>query len=164
MRRQPNSKRCFICGVENVGGVRVAFFDTSDEDGRPEVEARFTGRDEHQGYPGRMHGGVATGILDETIGRAINASAGDGEATVWGVAADLRVRFRQPVPLGVELVARGRLTREARRLFDGTGEIYLPDGTIAVSASGRFVRLELEEISPDADLDELGWKVYDELP
>ena len=42
-----------------------------------EIMARFTGQDVHQGYPGRMHGGVITGILDETIGRAVMFNGGE---------------------------------------------------------------------------------------
>ena len=61
--------------------------------------------------------------------------------------------------LGTELTARGRITRDRRRLFEGTGEIYLPDGTVAVSAAGRYMRLPLESIS-DIDPESLGWRVY----
>ena len=121
--------------------------------------ARFTGRAIHQGYPGRMHGGLATGILDETIGRAINAANREDDPTVWGVAVELATRFHRPVPLEVELTARGWLTRVRRRLFEGSGEILLPDGAVAVSAAGKYVRLPLEEIS-GIDPEELGWQVY----
>jgi len=145
--------------MKNGSGLKVAFYDTVDERGRPELVARFTGRHQHQGYPGRMHGGVATGILDEVIGRAINA--GTAGAVTWGVAIDLATSFRQPVPLDVELLARGRITRDRSRLFEGSGEIYLPDGTVAVSATGRYFKMALAEIS-DVDPEALGWRVYED--
>ena len=161
IQKQPNSYDCFICGVRNDASLRVAFYDVTSEEGHPETMARFTGRTEHQGYPGRMHGGAATGILDETIGRAINAANGKDDPTTWGVAVELSVRFHKPVPLNTELTARGRITRERRRLFEGTGEIYLPDGTVAVSADGRYMKLGLEQIS-DVDPESLGWRVYED--
>ena len=37
--------------------------------------------------------------------------------------------------------------------------ILLPDGTVAVSAEGRYVKLPLDEIS-GIDPEELGWRVY----
>jgi len=194
MKKQPNSACCFICGVENVAGVHVRFYNTVNEQGEPEVLARFTGQPVHQGYPGRMHGGVASGILDEVMGRAINAAAQHDHAhahahdhtneragdhseagaaenaeeedadryadTEWGVTADLAVRFRQPVPLGVELIARGRVTRDTRRLFEGAGELYLPDGSVAVTATGRYVKLKLDAIA--ASPEELGWRIYED--
>ncbi|MEZ4616215.1 MAG: PaaI family thioesterase [Caldilineaceae bacterium] len=161
MNKQPNSYHCFICGVKNIAGVQVAFYETVADDGTPEILARFTARDVHQGYPGRMHGGVATGILDETIGRAINIGAGEDAPQYWGVTADIALRFYQPVPLDVELVARGRITKENRRLFEGTGELYLPDGTLAVSASGKYFKMTLDAIST-VDPAELGWRVYND--
>ena len=115
MDKQPNSHYCFICGLQNDAGVQVAFYDTLSDDGAPEVVARFVGKSNHQGYPGRMHGGVATGILDEVIGRAINTGKEEGEPTIWGVAVELSTKFLHPVPLDTELTARGRITRERRR-------------------------------------------------
>ena len=45
---------------------------------------------------------VAIGILDETMGRAVNI--GDGEQPmVWGVTGELSTRFHHPIPLGVDL-------------------------------------------------------------
>lgn len=161
MNKQPNSHYCFICGLQNDAGVQVAFYDTVREDGTSEVAARFVGRSIHQGYPGRMHGGVATGILDEVIGRAINAGNDEGDPTTWGVAVELSTKFHQPVPLDTELTARGRITHVRRRLFEGTGEIYLPDGSVAVTSEAKYLKLRLDQIS-DIDPTELGWRVYDD--
>ncbi|MCB0043770.1 MAG: PaaI family thioesterase, partial [Caldilinea sp.] len=131
----------------------------NDGDGY-EIVARFTGQEQHQGYPGRMHGGVITGILDETIGRAVNIGEGEDPQT-WGVTAELNVRFHKPVPLGVELEARGRISRDSHRIFEGTGELYLPDGSVAVTARGKYVRLKLDSIA-GMDPVELGWRVYED--
>jgi len=158
MNKQPNSDYCFICGVKNVAGVHVNFYETVGANGVQEVLARFTGQDQHQGYPGRMHGGVITGILDETIGRAVNYNEGDAPKS-WGVTAELMVRFRKPIPLGVELTARGRITRDIHHLFEGEGEIYLPDGVVAATAHGKYIRLKLDDISGVEAVD-LGWRVY----
>lgn len=159
MNKQPNSHHCFICGLRNEAGVRVSFYNTTAASGRAEVQARFLGRSIHQGYPGRMHGGVIAGVLDEVIGRAINADHQEGEPTVWGVAVELTTRFHQPVPLDVELVARGWIIRERRRLFEGRGEVCLPDASVAVTAEAKYLKLELEAIS-EVDPQELGWRVY----
>jgi acyl-coenzyme A thioesterase PaaI-like protein len=192
MNKQPNSYFCFICGVKNIGGVHVNFYEVPAQppaqspvqpSAKPanvgngteavqsaqaaqiaqhpiEILARFSGQEVHQGYPGRMHGGIITGILDETIGRAINI--GEGEHPIsWGVTAELTVRFRKPVPLGVELTARGRITRDIHHLFEGEGELYLPDGAVAATARGKYIRLKLDDIS-GMDPEELGWRVYDD--
>ena len=134
MNKQPNSRMCFICGKQNIAGVHVSFYEQDDGT----VLARFMGQEIHQGYPGRFHGGVLAGILDETLGRAIRIRYGDA---VWGVTVELVTRYRKPVPIGVELRAIGRLVTDRPRAFESTGEILLPDGSVAVEARGKFVKL-----------------------
>jgi acyl-coenzyme A thioesterase PaaI-like protein len=161
MNKQPNSYDCFICGVKNVSGLHVEFYERHNDDSTPEIIAYFTGQDNHQGYPGRMHGGVITGILDETIGRAINIDAEDPiHPPIWGVTVEITVQFHQPVPLDVRLSAVGRITHERARFFEGTGELLLPNGEVAATAVGKYVKLALDDIA-GIDPDELGWRVYD---
>ena len=151
MRKQPNSKMCFVCGMKNVAGLKAFFYELDDGS----VMAKFTPQEIHQSYPGRLHGGVAAAILDETIGRALMVKYGE---TVWGVTAELRLRFHKAVPLGEELRVIGRITRDTRRIFEGEGELLLPDGTVAVSAYGKYIKLPLEQIS-DFDPEEQEWRV-----
>lgn len=56
MQKQPSSKMCFVCGRENPIGFRLQFF----EDGDGCVYADYTPHEEHQGFPGVMHGGLVT--------------------------------------------------------------------------------------------------------
>jgi acyl-coenzyme A thioesterase PaaI-like protein len=139
MIKQPTSRMCFVCGESNPAGVHVRFYE--QEDGS--ILARFTGADHHQGYPGRMHGGVISSIMDEAMGRAI-MTRHDGQ--IWGVTGELHIRFRQPVPLEVELTAVGRIDDEKARVFHASGELYLPDGSVAVAATGIYIKLDLERI------------------
>ena len=150
-RKQHNSSMCLVCGVKNPYGLKTSFYEL--ENG--EVVGLFTAADHHQGYPGRMHGGMAAAILDETIGRAINAGH---ENALWGVTMEFAIRFKKPVPLGSELKVVGRITGETRRTFEGTGEILLKDGTVAATGKGKYLKLPIEKI---ADLAEAGlhWKV-----
>lgn len=158
MQKQPNSAFCFVCGLENVAGVKVRFYETVSAAGVPELLARFSGRPCHQGYPGRVHGGVLTGVLDETIARAINYGA-RVDVERWGITAELSTRFLHPVPLETELSARGRVLTQNRRMFTGSGEILLPDGTVAVRAEGKFLKLPLSAIS-GSEVALPGWRLY----
>ena len=83
------------------------------------------------------------------------------DAPFWGVTVEIALRFQQPVPLEIELTARGRITKENRRLFEGTGELYLPNGTVAVRATGKYVKMALDGIA-DVDTQALGWQVYED--
>jgi acyl-coenzyme A thioesterase PaaI-like protein len=150
-RKQHNSRGCLVCGLENASGLAASFHELDNGD----LLALFTPRREHQGYPGLTHGGITTAVLDETIGRAVMISHPED---IWGVTVELSVRFRRPVPIGVEIRVLGRLTKDTRRFFEGTGEVLLPDGQIAVEATGRYMRLPLERIT-DAAFREEEWRV-----
>lgn len=152
-RKQRNSKMCLVCGLKNGAGLHTSFHEM--ENG--ELVALFTPREEHQGYPGLLHGGMTTAILDETIGRAIMISH---PTDMWGVTVGVQVRFRRPVPLGQELRVVGRVTKDTRRFFEGSGELYLPDGQVAAEATGRYMRLPLDRIT-DFDFETQEWRVND---
>jgi uncharacterized protein (TIGR00369 family) len=150
-KKQHNSKMCFVCGLKNVAGLKASFYETDDG----ALVATFTPRGVHQSYPGRLHGGIASTILDETIGRAVMISS---KQEIWGVTLELTVEYKKPIPLDGELRVVGRITEQNSRFFSGTGEILLPDGTIAVLARGRYMKVPLDKIA-DFNPTEFEWAV-----
>lgn len=151
--KQKNSKLCFVCGVKNDFGINAHFYITENQ----ELIALFTPTEEHQSYPGRMHGGIASAILDETIGRAI---LNKYETEVWGVTVELNLKYKKPIPLNQQLKVIGRITNENTRMFEGTGEIILPNGDVAVTAYGKYLKVPIEKIT-DFDVNDVEWKVVE---
>jgi uncharacterized protein (TIGR00369 family) len=139
-RKQYNSKLCFVCGLRNNSGLKASFYETD----KGELIATFVPRLEHQSYPGRLHGGLASAILDEAIGRAVMVG---NEKEIWGLTVELNLTYKKPIPLGVELKVVARITEENSRFFHGTGEILLPGGETAVSARGKYLKAPLEKIA-----------------
>lgn len=149
------SSMCMVCGRDNDSSLKARFYELDNG----ELAGIFTPLPEHQSYPGRLHGGVSSALLDETIGRAIGVS--DPEA--WGVTVELTVKFRKPVPLDGDVRAIGRITQDRGRLFEGTGEILLPDGSVAVSATGRYMKLPIGKIA-DGDFHSQWFEDEREVP
>lgn len=133
------SRMCVVCGRDNPFSLKARFWEL--ESG--ELLGVVDPLEEHQSYPGRMHGGIASALLDETIGRAINVA--DPEA--WGVTIELTVKFRKPVPLDGPVRAVGRISKDSRRSFEGSGEILLDDGSVAVEATGRYLKMPIDRIA-----------------
>ena len=133
------SRMCMVCGAENPLSLKARFYELDSG----ELAGVFAPLEVHQSYPGRVHGGVTSAMLDETIGRALSIA----HPEAWGVTVELTVRFKKPVPLECELRAIGRITRDTSRLFEGTGELQLPDGTIAAEASGKYMKMSIEQIA-----------------
>ncbi len=151
LKKHPNSKMCFVCGIDNAFGLKSNFYEL--EDGQ--FMAVFKPAEEHQGYPGRLHGGVAATILDETIGRAIMVAGADN---IWGVTIDLSLKYRKPVPLDEEVRVLARVVSDKKRYFLAEGKIILSDGSIAVTGQGKYLKMDIEKI---ADFDHEGgeWRV-----
>ncbi len=62
---QPNSRHCFVCGLENPFGLQLRFYESVPG----EIVAEYTVPEQYQGYPGVVHGGIVTAMLDEVTGR-----------------------------------------------------------------------------------------------
>lgn len=139
VKRQKTSKMCIVCGCDNEFGLKTSFYEL--ENG--ELAAIARPLQEHQSYPGRLHGGVAGALLDETIGRAIFIK----DENVWGVTVELNLKYHKPIPLGGELRAVARITKDTRKLYEGTGELLLENGDVAVSASGKYLKIPLSRIT-----------------
>lgn len=146
VRKQNSSKRCIVCGIDNELGLKTSFYELENN----ELVAICNTKDWHQSYPGRVHGGMSAALLDETIGRAISIS----DETIWGVTVSLELKYKKPVPTDAQIKIVGRITKENRKLFEGSGEIILPDGEVAVTATGKYIKMPIDEIADDFSEDE----------
>lgn len=151
-RKQQNSKMCFLCGLKNPFGLKASFYELENN----EIVSIFKPSTEHQSYPGRLHGGIATTVLDETIGRAIMMKYKEGE--IWGVTVEFTTRFKKPIPLNEELRVVGRIVNETSRTFEGTGELLLANGEVAATGFGKYLRMPINKIA-DFDPLEQEWRV-----
>lgn len=143
--KQRNSKMCVICGLDNAFGVQAPFY--SMEDGS--VASLFRFREEHQSYPGRVHGGLITAMLDEMGLRALWAKEG-GEKT-FGVTLSLETKYRKPVPYGEELLGRGIVVKESGNFLTTECRILDRSGAVLASATVKYIKLTVEQIQKGVD-------------
>lgn len=141
LKKQTNSKKCIICGLENESGLKAPFYEMEDNT----VVTIFQYKEIHQSYPGRVHGGMISCLLDELVGRAIWIT----EPEMWGVTVNLNVKFRKPIPYGVDLKGVGRITVSKSRTFEGVGEIYDMEGNLLASAEAVYFKLPLSKIADE---------------
>lgn len=127
-------QRCFVCGQRNPFGLHLVFRREEDS-----IVADFQPREEHQGFPGVIHGGIVAALLDETLGRTSLL----GNAPEWTMTGRLEVRYRHYVPFGPLLRVRGRLVTERRRMMQASGVLTLADNesVVLAEAQGTFLPL-----------------------
>jgi len=109
---------CFVCGKDNPMGMKLEFKKNGDE-----ARGEFVISELYQGWRGFVHGGIIATILDEVMAYTYFPE-------FKGVTAKTEVRIRQPVPIGVPLVATGRLVKRTRKLLTTEATIALKDGTV----------------------------------
>jgi acyl-coenzyme A thioesterase PaaI-like protein len=122
---------CFGCGPDHPHGFRLTFDTEGDE-----VVTHFTPTEAQQGPPGIMHGGLVATLADEIAAWAIIALLGK-----FGFTAQMTCKLHKPVRVGVPLVGRGVVTRDARRIVQ-TRAIIAQDGADAFTGDFTFAILD----------------------
>ncbi len=117
---------CVVCSSTNSKGLHLSF---DLDDGR--VESTFRCEECFEGYPGMMHGGVISSILDGAMGNCMFAH---GKATV---TAEMNIKFRHPVKIGQEAVVSARITRVSHPLYLLEAKI-VQDGKVKATARGKY--------------------------
>jgi acyl-coenzyme A thioesterase PaaI-like protein len=151
---QPNSKMCFICGLENPVGLKLRIYQT--EPGV--IETTYTAPEHFQGYPGVLHGGIVATILDEISGRA---HMGDPSAPRFMFTAKLEVKYRKNVPTNTPLKIIGKAGRTKGKMAEGWAGIYDEHETLLAEANAILINVP-QEVLDNTNMDQLGWKVYPE--
>ena len=155
IKRQKNSKNCIICGLDNELGIKAPFYEM--EDGT--VCTLFKFKPEHQSYPGRVHGGVITAMLDELAGRAYWIISPNS----YAVTTSLETKFRKPVPYDTQLKGIGKITKDTSRAFEAIATIYSMDGEVLASATMKYLKLAGEQISDCNVDDEMCYEINDNI-
>lgn len=156
LSKQRNSRMCVMCGMDNPFGVKAQFYNM--EDGSVITPFRF--RPEHQSYPGRVHGGLISAMLDELGLRACWTEAED----TWGVTINLNVKYRKPVPYDTDLFGRGVVVKNSPLFFRVNTEILDVHGEPLASSEVTYCRMDLKKIAADADMhEEMHYYIEDDV-
>jgi len=154
--KQPNSRMCFICGLENPVGLHLHIYEI--EPGV--VESTYFAPEHFQGYPGVLHGGIVAAIIDEVSGRAHMGS--DPMTPRFMFTAKLEVKYRKNVPIGKQLKIVGKAGKSKARSAEAWAGIYDAE-TDELLAEGTTLLMNVPaEQFDNSRLNELGWKVYPE--
>lgn len=134
-----NGKYCFVCGTENEAGIHADYYLTDDG----MVIGLATPSSLHQSYPYTVHGGVSASLLDDGMGRTIKSV----EPDCWGVTVEFTTVYKRPVPYDAPLFITAVLTNDGEKIYTSSGEIILEDGTVAVTATGKFFKMPADRLA-----------------
>jgi len=125
--RQRHHPDCFVCAPRHPFGLKLSFSRT----GEGQVEATFPCGWFFQGFPGRLHGGIVSTLLDSAMVHALMAEG------VEAVTADLHVRFHLPVELGKQALVIGERRLQRGPIHHMTASLTQGD-KVRATARARF--------------------------
>jgi acyl-coenzyme A thioesterase PaaI-like protein len=140
--------RCFVCGPAHEHGKGLGLIFEETEDG---AMTRFRLDSGYHSYPGVLHGGVSSAILDETI-----AYASMFKYRLLPFTRSLQLFYRRNVRPGKEYRCVARITEHRADGFKGEGSIEDMNGLRHLTASGDFVYPTLsmaKRMMPDVDVE-----------
>ena len=154
--KQPNSKMCLVCGLENPIGLHLHMYET--EPGV--IETEYIAPEHFQGYPGVLHGGIVAALIDEISSRTQMGS--DPKNPRFMFTAKLEVKYRKNVPINKKLKIIGKAIKSKRNIAEAWAGIYDAE-TNELLAEGTTLCVDVPDNQFDVSrLEELGWKVYPE--
>jgi uncharacterized protein (TIGR00369 family) len=154
MQLQPNSRHCFVCGLENAHGLHLRFYETD----QGEVTVETSVPDHFQGYPGIVHGGIVAALVDEALGRV---HMGPIDNPRFMFTAKINVNYRKPVPTETPIRIVAHAVKNKRRTATSVCAIYSSSDELLVEADAVMVNVP-DEMIENTDLEALGWRVYTE--
>lgn len=121
--------KCFACGKDNPIGLKLEFREENNQ-----YITEFTPGEEHQGYPGMIHGGLTAAILDEVSTRYIMSKG------ILAFTGEINVRYRKRILIGTPVTFRSWVTREKGRIYFVEAEAVLADGMVAAHSTAKVMR------------------------
>ncbi|MBE0467611.1 MAG: PaaI family thioesterase [Candidatus Desulforudis sp.] len=121
---------CFACSPDNPIGLKLVF-----EDDGVVCRTRFTPGLVHQGWNGRIHGGILSTLLDEAMAQLLY------RRRETAVTAELTVRFKRSAPVGRELLVEARQAAARGRLVEVKAQARFTDGTVVATAGAKFLKV-----------------------
>lgn len=139
LRRQHHPD-CVVCSPDCAHGLQLRL----DLDSHGAAVGSFDCAARYEGYPGLLHGGVISALLDGAMTNCLFL-----HDTV-AVTAELTVRFRHPVTLGQAAQVRAWITEHRPPLFRLRAEL-VQNGVLKAVGHAVFMRSRLPP-SKDTDI------------
>ena len=122
-----HKNHCFGCGEHNPIGLKLKF---KKQDGDI-VKAECSIPHDFQGWPGLVHGGILSLLLDEAMN---NAAYHHG---VVCITASMEIRLRAPVKVETPLTVTGQITKHTRKILATKATVCLEDGTVVAESTSK---------------------------
>lgn len=123
---------CFICGKNNPIGLKLGF-NYYKVGTKSAAKAEFNLNKDYEGYPGIIHGGIVTGLLDEAMAKVIL------EHGFKAVTAQINVKFLDKLKPYSDYMVIGFIENIRKKIIKTTAVIKKGDKSIAEAEAVFFI-------------------------
>ncbi|KAA0258218.1 PaaI family thioesterase [Deferribacter autotrophicus] len=129
----PHSTKCFVCGRKNPVSLKHLFYVEDDF-----VCSDIFIPDGYNGFKGIVHGGIATALLDETMGWCAYVF-GNGKNLYF--TRKLQIKFKKSLYIEHSYKVVTNFTDEKKGIVTVKGKIIDKNENILVEGEGYFVEI-----------------------
>lgn len=135
-----NEYNCFGCSPTNEIGLRLQFFENGDF-----VETSWTPTKNYEGYPGVVHGGILSTLIDEIAAWVVYI-----KAECSGVTSRMNLRYRRPAPSDKgDLFLKGKIKEINRNLCHIDVQLLNSDNEVCTEAEVIYFLFSKEKSIQD---------------
>ncbi|MFF1871472.1 PaaI family thioesterase [Streptomyces sp. CB03911] len=127
---------CFGCSPRNEIGLALEMYRL--DDGRLATDVTFS--DRYASYPGVVHGGIVSVLVDELMGDLVALDRG-----FLAFSVTLRTKFLRPLRTNTTYRAIAAITREGNGVIHTEADVQHLDGTPHVMASSAYQPISSEQ-------------------
>jgi|GEM_PF-2952333 len=137
---------CFGCSPRNTKGLKLKFYAAHGWD----LGCRWNTGEGLENYPGMIHGGIITTVLDELVGQAIFA-----KTRKMPVSLNAQITWLKAVKTNTDTIAVSRITAQHDGFYAAEAFLFRGDGRVAAFIKGLYMTPTLRVFRQIAELDTL---------
>lgn len=122
---------CFGCSQTNPIGLQLKFDHSNNS-----TTTQWTPTREYEGFPGVLHGGIISTIIDEVMAKAIE------HKNIYAVTVEMNVKFIKKTPIDKPLTAKAVLIKKRRKVLLLKAEILNEANEKTAEGTGKYFMLD----------------------
>ena len=123
--------QCFACGQDNPIGLKLVFEYRDDY-----CISEFQLTPLFEGYPGIIHGGIVSTVLDEAMAKIILTT------TTKAVTIEMNTKFKMMLKSETKYFVKAKITKNKSRTISTEASIFDEENKIVASANAKFFKIE----------------------
>jgi acyl-coenzyme A thioesterase PaaI-like protein len=125
----------WVHGLRNSTGLHLQYDleDDANAYAGVRVVSEWTPGPDHVGFPGFVHGGLLSAVLDDAMGRSTAIFK------KWVVTGRMNVRYRSGAKVGQPLRLEAWITRMSRRLMTANSQLLSAEGELVAEADATYL-------------------------